>query len=278
MHTRHHRPVVLTVLFLLVAIPVLHTLVPVGHLFNGSLTDHKRWFPNGYPFSFVFFWAIYPALFGVSVYALLGAVFPTQKKKIFLLVVLQGMGLVYLLHVAGFAMVAVYLLPLPVAVLSVVLFPRLFFAIKTGLATARPWQKISGVGLFAAYIVLSLSIKGHPFSEYTMFNRFPDHTTAFLLRDNGQRLLPLREYSGYTGNELFEQYVALNQKHRFSHHPADTLAAEQNIVYRELLRQMLASPKKKCLPDSLRLMRVDFSFNGSQTQVYERQVMAYPIR
>jgi hypothetical protein len=264
------------VIIILLLLPVINLLRPFGFFFEGTWTEHQKWFPH-FPFlSFIFFKSFYPVVYAFGLFAVLRGKLGTLP--VISLIVIQSVILVLGMQAVGFMPVADYMYLL-------VLAPFLYRMAGT-LNAGHLWllnrvinlKLPAGSFLFIIYIVLCLSLsRFHPFAKYTMFNKFRDNTTVFLLRDNRDSLLPLNTYCTIDGNHLFELYVAINNKHGFNYGNRSVNTEQQEIVSREMMQSIFTTLKKPIPSDSVRLMRVEFYFENGKLNSNESQFYACKV-
>jgi hypothetical protein len=257
-------------------LPVLNHFIPFSFYFEGSLKEHKNWFPTFYFLSFAFFKSFYPLAYAVWLYALFRS--SLSRPFILSLICIQTTALIACMEVFGFETVSLYAYLLAGAGMAFRMRSFLSPAFSGFIALVASSRILKGSFLFITYIVLCLTLnRFHPFAKYTMFNRFAETTRVFLLRDASNKLLPLNTYCTIDGNHLFELYVAFNKKHGFKYGSSDINKEEQTIVSREMVESILKNLKRPIPSDSIKLSVERFYFDqgkltSDETQLYTCKV------
>ena len=251
--------------FLLLALPAIQLFMPIGFFFEGTLNEHRLWYPSLFWISFFVAQLTFPFLHSIWVGGLW--IYGLRRRTVIeILALIIGVSVVdfWVLHHLGFTCIT--------AISIAYMTGGVFFLFQ------RKWQNVladnalfrkvfTGTFIGVLYILLCLVVeRGHPFAKNTMFNEFPDKTVVFYIEDLQGRLLPLSEYSTIDGNEFVQLHKALNAKHDFSAHAANE--SEQQIVYDEMVDYLFKHGKKKWPVDSICLVNITFRINGPS---WERQ-------
>ena len=261
---------VAVVLFL---VPMLNAVKPIGFYFEDSLAAHKNWFPSFYYFTWLSFKLFFPVACGVILYGIIRFQFKTESRIVVPAIIIQGILLFFMLQTIGFTRVSLYVYLLFLVGASVFVLNKYKSVMAKYISAFTGSKILTGSFLFIIYITLCLLLpRAYPFAKYTMFNKFPEHTSVFLLRNNQGQLIPLKEYSGIDGNHLFELYVATNEQHGFVYLSNEETEEEQQLICKELLHSILADLKKPMPFDSVSINRIDYFLEQNKIASHEKQL------
>jgi hypothetical protein len=256
--------------FSLVAVVfIVHQFIPLNFLFKATYENHKGWYPHLFPITFLFSKALFPGFYGVCLYIILKYWYKTSLTRVVIFLAIQTLLVITLLELFVFEWCLAYGLIL-------VLFN--FLPFLKHFNTDKSWNAhitrgLAGGFLFVLYIGLCLSLpRFHPFAKYTMFNRFPESTYAFLLRNEENTVIPLEEYNSMNGDNLYTTYESICEINGFAYGDASQNPEEQKIAYDKLM-QIVFTKWKKILPfDSVFLYRVEFEIKNDKHIVRESRV------
>lgn len=178
----------------------------LAFLFEGNWGQHQLWFKHVYVFTYFFFNTVYPLLYALWFWGLAQAVHLRGKIGV---LVLQTVLVTALQQYAGYAGVSAYGVLLLLLTLLLWVKP---YAVRLG-AFGFLTKAATGSFLFGGYVVLCLALpQFHPFAKYTMFNRFPQSTRVYLLRNQNNELVPIEQYSRLKNDDLFAYSEAIKQQ------------------------------------------------------------------
>lgn len=253
-------------------VQLLMLWLPPSFLFEGSFSKHQLWFRHGYVLSYIFFNTLFPLLYALWWLGMM-QLFKVPGKKI----VLPGQTVlvIALQHYWGYAGVAPYG--------YVLLLILLFFLV-------RPYTKrISGASflakaaggsfLFVGYIALCLALpRFHPFAKYTMFNKFPDVTYVYLLRNENNELVPIEKYSKLGRDVMYPYSLNINEHHGFKHGNNTEKRSEEQQMCNELMQLFLNNLKPNHPPfEMLTLYKTTFTLQHNQPVKTEQPLCAYVV-
>ena len=273
MKANRHKLILILNLVAVLLLPLLNWFNPIDFYFEDSLAAHQKCFPSFYFFTYLFFKLFFPVANGIILYGMLRFQFKTENRIVFLLILIQSMLLFFVLQTIGFVAASLYVYLLLLISVSVFAWGKYKNEIAKCITVAKESKVITGGFLFTIYITLCLLLpRAYPFAKYTMFNKFSEHTSVFLLRNNQQELVPLNEYSTVDGNHLFELYVATNEQHGFMYLSNEEKEVEQQLVCKELLHSIFADLKKPIPFDSISLNRIDYFLEQNKIASHEKQL------
>ena len=130
--------------------------------------------------------------------------------------------------------------------------------------------------LFGSYVLLCLLLpEFHPFSRYSMYNRFPNSAYAFYLRNENRDTVALKPNFRMGAQELAHLYGTVVNKLGFDH---NTEADSQlTAIGREMLPLILATRRTGLPFHRLELCRVHWYFNGDIIQKDEKQLYSLSL-
>ena len=192
-----------------------------------------------------------------------------------LIVCFQFFLLQFIQYYAGFKYLLVY-----GALLMVLILCVSSFKIALNLPIVNCWKgKVmplvlgSFLGLF--YMALCLILPPfHPFSRYSMFNRFSDSTYVYLLRDQKGKLIPFEKYSRLKNDDLFVYYRSMTLGKETPQDSNFNNTERSNGV--SLIKLFLEGVIEKPLPfDSIGLYKTTITRNHGKIELTERLIVRY---
>jgi hypothetical protein len=260
--------------FFLAGIALLNLEFPFGYLFESSWSDYKKWFPSFYWIIYLFSKLFFPIVYGIIVYKTTSSWnFKMANSKLFVFV--QFFLLQFIQYFGGFKLLLVYGAFLMVLILCII-------SIKMALNNpiSNTWKEkikplVLGSFLGLIYMVLCLILPPfHPFSRYSMFNRFSDSTSVYSLRDQKGKLIPLEKYSRLKNDDLYVYYRSLSKGNETSQDLNFKNPEKANGV--SLIKLFLESATENPLPfDSIALYKTTIRRNHGRIEFTERLIVRY---
>lgn len=235
-----------------------------GHYFEATWHLYPQWFPVFYLPAFLFFKTCYPLLYGLMVYKALCAYRPAKPVAAVAAALLHTAAVVLLQYKTHYPVVAVYGL-LPAALLVLAHYkPKLTAPRFLNKPQPQLQALVSGSFLFVGYVVLCLLLpRFHPFAGYIMFNKFPEKTTVYLLRNKQGQLVPLEKYSHLKNDNLFVFKAFVELQHNHPNSPP-VVNSTYNLC-QQLAAQYRANRKQGTIPfDSLTIYEANFSLQQNK--------------
>jgi hypothetical protein len=253
----------LYVSILWVFIQMANYTLPLGFLYNSSLSQTKIWYPHVYLMIFSLSKLAFPFLYA-SWFFLLFYLWGGDKLNI------KSHVIIAVLVLLG---VFVYALPFSfVQILGVGLFVCSFLMltkpltlpIANGVIFLVAKIPFGAFFLFLLYIVACLCFpRFHPLAKYTMFNYFADTTHVYILRDEKDSLIPLRKYSTIITDELMNMGEMVQRKNNSK----EIKLSESTEIASYFIQKSNSTP----LPfDSIKVFKVLFYFDGSKLITNEK--------
>ncbi len=214
---------------------------------------------------------VFPTLYGTVVYQ----IFLYKLKPVILILVLfiQTLLLVVLMETIGFAGVSIYGYAFVFLLLCLYLFKSAKVFLLTFFSSAKTTEFVRHTFLFAIYIGLCLMVnRAHPFAKYTMFNKFSDYTYVFLLKDNTGQTIILKDYCKMDGNQIYEMYVAEDQKYGYVYSRGIDEGEGGTIIYREMMGRIFKNLKKPLPSDSVSLNVIKYHVADNKLNIDEKQL------
>jgi len=245
---------------------------PLSFLFEGSFEKHQLWFRHGYVLSYIFFSALFPVVYGLWWWGM-AQVMNIPGKRI--LVLLQTLTVIALQKHIGFAVVSDY-----GVVLLIIMGYFLVEPYATRMRLVPLLLKAAGGSfLFAGYIALCLALpRFHPFAKYAMFNKFPDVTYVYLLRNEHNELVPIEHYSKLKNDDLYAYSVFINERHGFAHGNNTEKRIEAQQMCNELMQIFLDNLKPNHPPfEMLTLYKTTFTLQHGKPEKAETPICTYVV-
>lgn len=128
------------------------------------------------------------------------------------------------------------------------------------------------VGVFAVYCTISLTVgEWHPFSQFPMYNSFPNWSYAFYLADESGEMVPSWDAFEVDAGHLAHQFYGICQHHGIAYGHGMETEEELRFIGDKMLESV--DGKYRLAYDSeLRLFRRHFLFEGDTLKYIDSQV------
>ena len=239
-----------------------------AYYFQSSLRENILWFPHAFPLTWLFFHGFFVLVYACWLYGMLILWLPWSTSHRIVVITCQAC-LVLWLQSYGFYVVSCYA-PFLASML-------LFFTYKQKISLVYISRILTTCFLFALYIILCLILpRFHPFAKYTMFNKFPETTYAYLLRDENNQLIPLEQFSNLKNDYLYTTSVAINTAHGFAYGKNNENPFEEKEMSNELVSHYFKNLKTGTLPfDSVKLCKATFTLRNNKLVMNEKLLGTY---
>ncbi len=237
-------------------VQLVNSITPIAFYFEGSYRQHQAWFPVMHVLSYMLLAVLFPVIYALVLYAWLSRI---NRNITGVALIVQTVIVFVLQHYAGFNLLSVYGVCLAGGVLLYYSAKKMVDKTYSPIAT----RLLSGTFLFATYIVLCLALpRFHPFAGYIMFNKFPEKTTVYVLRNKHGQLVPLEKYSRLKNDDFFAFKAFIEQS---DNNQEPGAAATVSQLCQQLGAQYRANLKQGSMPfDSLTIYETTFSLQQNK--------------
>ncbi len=125
--------------------------------------------------------------------------------------------------------------------------------------------------IFFLYLIGCLILpKVHPFSKYEMFNRFPQVTNVFILKDNKDKIIPFSVYFDVTSDDLFQIQKSILVHDSFLdklNRPISGICEEAGLTLHQYL---LTHQIKHMMSDSFSINIYSFQYQNNSLKTHEK--------
>lgn len=261
-----------TAVVILVLLQVSLVFVPARYMFEGTLSSHRLWFKHGYLLSYLFFNGLFPLLYGCWLWGFVSSA--KRAIKVFLIVI-QTATVVFLQQQWGYQGVSYYSGFLALVAIMLFVKPQRLIRKHSHITV----KFVNGSFLFIVYVLLCAILpRVHPFAKYTMFNKFPDVTYVYLLRNESNELVPIAKYSKLGHDVMYPYSLNINERHGFVYGNNTEKRSEEQQMCNELMQLFIDNLKPNHPPfEMLTLYKATFSLQYGKPVKTETPLCAYVV-
>ena len=239
---------------------------PISFYFQSSVDENAHWFPHLYLLTFLSFHLIFPLIYDLILLGSLRSRITVGLPGFILAMVFLTIVIVLIQVFLGFYTVSALMFFLFPAFLIIVNRGKINHWLNSSFTFIYSSRALSGSFIFLVYIMLCLILpRFHPFAHYIMFNKFPDETYVFLLRDEKNNLIPIQKYSTLYSDQFYciSQTISEKNKTLSTLNPGKTM--NDKAMGDELIDYFFKSLKPAALPfDSVSLNKLSFTLNNGE--------------